>query len=264
MNIAIGFIEGVLEKLVNFIMALVPYERPAPSKLKNVKIVAHRTFGTNHPENSIAAIHELLLAGVWGVELDIRFTKDHVPILSHDLNLKRCFGIDRDISSLTFHELYQLKTSVPTLAEVVSTFGHKIHLMIEIKSNFGGFSPFASISLREALQDLTPLRDYHLMSLEPYDFAAFHWLPRVACLSISTLNPRKISEQTLALNLGGITGHFILLTRSLRKKHALASQKIGTGFITSQNVLHREINADTDWLFSNNPLELQKSINDSV
>lgn len=257
------WLQAALEKLIDFFVALVPRGRPEREKLRNAKLIAHRGHGFDFPENSLEAFREAQKAGVWGIELDVRFTLDHVPVLSHDSSLKRCFGIDQDIEKLTFHELYALKPELPTLAQVVSEFGKKIHLMIEIKSRKDEFSSFAIEALHEATQDLVPIRDYHVISLKPSDFTQFHWLPLKACLSISTFNAYSISKETLTMPIGGITGHYLLLTNRLTRKHEAIGQKIGTGFISSQNILYREVGRGVEFLFSDRAREMQEYLNDS-
>ncbi len=85
-------------------------------------IVAHRGWG-DAPENSLASIENTVANGYVGVEIDLRFTKDSVPILFHDSTINR---LARDnnlkeisqpftISGLTLEELNQY--NYPTTRE---------------------------------------------------------------------------------------------------------------------------------------------------
>ncbi len=51
-------------------------------------IYVHRGWG-DAPENSLEAIKMTKEHGYYGVEIDIRFTKDHIPILCHDSKIDR-------------------------------------------------------------------------------------------------------------------------------------------------------------------------------
>jgi glycerophosphoryl diester phosphodiesterase len=49
-----------------------------------VIVVAHRTMPLDHPENSLAGIAGAAMAGADVVEVDVRLTRDGVPVLMHD------------------------------------------------------------------------------------------------------------------------------------------------------------------------------------
>lgn len=50
-------------------------------------------------------------AGAHAVETDLHITKDEVVVLSHDANLKRCFGRDEKILDKTWDEIKHLRTT---------------------------------------------------------------------------------------------------------------------------------------------------------
>jgi glycerophosphoryl diester phosphodiesterase len=47
-------------------------------------VIAHRTMPLDHPENSLAGIAGAARAGADAVEVDVRLTRDGVPVLMHD------------------------------------------------------------------------------------------------------------------------------------------------------------------------------------
>jgi glycerophosphoryl diester phosphodiesterase len=49
-----------------------------------VIVVAHRTMPLDHPENSLEGIVGARAAGADAVEVDVRLTRDQVPVLMHD------------------------------------------------------------------------------------------------------------------------------------------------------------------------------------
>jgi glycerophosphoryl diester phosphodiesterase len=51
-------------------------------------VVAHRSGSGNFPENSRAAVQAALQRGYAAIEVDLCLTRDHVPVLSHDMWLK--------------------------------------------------------------------------------------------------------------------------------------------------------------------------------
>ena len=80
---------------------------------------------------SLAAV--LRFEDIYGVEFDIRWTKDLVPMVFHDPDLQRVFGSSERLANLTSTELRQRFPLIPNLSEVVQHLGQHKHLMIEIK-----------------------------------------------------------------------------------------------------------------------------------
>ena len=93
--------------------------------IKNTEITAHRGDSLNYPENTLLAFTSALDKNADWVELDVQLTKDKQIVVSHDANLKRIAGIDKNISDLTYDELQQIEISksypnvrIPLLSEV--------------------------------------------------------------------------------------------------------------------------------------------------
>jgi glycerophosphoryl diester phosphodiesterase len=98
-----------------------------------MQIYAHRGASGAFPENTIEAFQWAIDLGVDGIETDVRCTSDDVPILSHDQTLLRAFGLDRDVQNLTRAELRSCAPWVPTLEELLTLAGSRVHLNVEIK-----------------------------------------------------------------------------------------------------------------------------------
>ena len=95
------------------------------------KYIAHRGFhGGDIKENTREAFEKAVELG-YGIELDIHLSSDKVAVIHHDYTLKRVFGVDKNISSLTERELRDI--GVPTLKEVLEIIGGKVPLVAEIK-----------------------------------------------------------------------------------------------------------------------------------
>jgi glycerophosphoryl diester phosphodiesterase len=59
-----------------------------------VRLIAHRggVVGEGRPEGSLAALEEAITRGYAGVEIDVRETRDAVPVVHHDASLVRGYG----------------------------------------------------------------------------------------------------------------------------------------------------------------------------
>lgn len=108
-----------------------------------VTIIGHRGGSESAPENTLAAFRSGFADGADGVELDFRCTSDGRLIVSHDATLKRCGGVDLEISHTTFDELRKVNIAdwgkwrgrgfnepVPTLDEALATLppGRRFYL----------------------------------------------------------------------------------------------------------------------------------------
>ncbi len=112
-------------------------------------IIGHRGAGILAPENTLFALKVAKSLGLKHVEFDVRLTKDHVPVISHDDNLQRCAHINQlisasdyeDIKNINIAQYYAIEdfyASIPTLASYISeaqVLG--LHCQIELKPNLG-------------------------------------------------------------------------------------------------------------------------------
>ena len=54
-----------------------------------LQLVAHRGLQSNYPENTLIAITKAIEAGARFIEIDLQYSKDRLPVISHDDNLNR-------------------------------------------------------------------------------------------------------------------------------------------------------------------------------
>ena len=115
--------------------------------------IAHRGFHDNRsecPENSLPAFERAIEMG-YGIELDVQLTKDGVPVVFHDWDLKRAAGVDRKIRDCTFEELqsYRLFGS----SQTVSTASNR-----SVRWHLAGLSATVRIFCADSLRPITAAR----------------------------------------------------------------------------------------------------------
>lgn len=103
---------------------------------KYVMVSSHRGDWRNAPENSILGIKNCIKMGVDIVEIDVRMTKDSVPILMHDADLDRTTSGTGKVSEWTYDSLQTLhlrngqlritQYKIPTLEEAMLAAKGKI------------------------------------------------------------------------------------------------------------------------------------------
>ncbi|MFK0167787.1 glycerophosphodiester phosphodiesterase [Streptomyces sp. NPDC090306] len=92
--------------------------------MRTVTAVAHRGDPYRVRENTTDSIRAALALGADAVEIDVRLTRDGVPVLLHDETLERLWGEERPVRSLTAAEVRDLTAGgVPTLAEALAASG---------------------------------------------------------------------------------------------------------------------------------------------
>ncbi|WP_214227873.1 glycerophosphodiester phosphodiesterase family protein [Pedobacter sp. B4-66] len=111
-------------------------ERVAPF---DYKLIAHRggVVDSVTAENSLDALKKAVKRGYSMVEIDLRLTKDGVLITNHDRNLKRSFGVDADVSSMTWKQMSNLKgtkgNKILRFEDVLNYCKGKLRIMIDNK-----------------------------------------------------------------------------------------------------------------------------------
>jgi glycerophosphoryl diester phosphodiesterase len=98
------------------------------------EIIAHRGASDEAPENSLAAFRRAVELGADGIELDIQFTADRIPVVHHDATLKAGGSdeSDRPIHRLKLADARRL-APLATLDQVIEEIGTRARLYVEIK-----------------------------------------------------------------------------------------------------------------------------------
>lgn len=223
--------------------------------LPQARLIAHRGAWKERGclENTFAAFDRARESGVWGIEFDVRFTKDDVAVVHHDETLLRTFGRPLAISQITLSTLQHEAPAVPTLEDVIGEYSKSMHLMIEIKGGRDDFNGTRLKRIAELTAGIKPEENYHLMSLEPemLEILANHvGFSRQALVSIGTTNVQQMSDLTLDKGYKGFACHWATMTPTLMHRHHSVRQVCGAGFTASRASLHREWARGIDWIFT--------------
>lgn len=101
-------------------------------------IIAHRGASVERPENTLPAFRRALALEVDGIELDVRVTRDGVPVVYHDATLRRMTGRPGRLAALTWAELSPLRVRgaepIPRLVDVLRLTRGLAVVQIEMKS----------------------------------------------------------------------------------------------------------------------------------
>lgn len=253
------WLERGLMGLVNVWLALLPRRRPSRQAWLECKIISHRGEHDNRKvfENTPAAFNAAAEAGCWGLEFDVRWTRDLQPVVVHDTDARRVFGSDLVIAEVSLQELRQSIPAIPTLQEVVERFGGRQHLMVELKHDALGATTERAQRLRDIFAALAPVTDYHFLALQPDLFELVEFAGKPACLPVAEFNVGEMSRIALQGAFGGVCVQCLLLSGKLIDRHHRRGQQLGSGFAASRYGLYRELNRGVDWIFTNHALRLE-------
>ena len=89
-------------------------------------------------ENSLAAIERACQSG-YGVEFDVRLTRDGEAVVFHDETLERMAGLELAVADLTLGELEEVRLQggpdrIPTLQQVLRQVAGRTMMLIELKA----------------------------------------------------------------------------------------------------------------------------------
>jgi glycerophosphoryl diester phosphodiesterase len=258
-----NILEAQLRQILDHFYARWPQSIPSIDRLRQCKIISHRGEydNLNVFENTFSAFDRVKAQGVWGIEFDLRWTRDLYPVAIHDVDLRRVFGSKLEIRNTTLAELKSKCPLVPSLAEMIQRYGKRIHLMIEIKAEAYPDPVRQGRILKDLFSALEPGEDYHFLTMKPKMFDLIEFVPKSTFLPVAHFNFFQLSKLAIGQNYSGLAGHYTLLTKARLKKHRELKQKLATGYVNSKNCLFRELNRNVEWVFSDNAVELQRVVN---
>ncbi|MGE4453238.1 MAG: glycerophosphodiester phosphodiesterase [Sphaerochaeta sp.] len=144
-----------------------------------MKILAHRGFSGNYPENTMLAFRKAVEAHADGIELDLHLSKDGELIIIHDELLERTTGkkgyvhdyLCKELQSIDagiFSHDYQEETLIPSFSQYAHFIKDKdVITNIEIKTN-RRYYPAIEEKILEALKAFS-IEDKVIIS-------SFNWL----------------------------------------------------------------------------------------
>lgn len=131
----------ILTILILYLFAITPkmVSRRDFAQFKG-RYYAHRGLfdnKNNAPENSITAF-KLAMDNGYGIELDVRLTKDKIPVVFHDATLKRVSNINKNISDLSYDEIKSINLfgsdeGIPLFTDVLKLINGNVPIIIELK-----------------------------------------------------------------------------------------------------------------------------------
>lgn len=184
---------------------------------RDMKMVAHRGYSDNVPENTLQSVGFAGELGYWGCEIDICETADGQFVLMHDDTVDRTTDGTGSVINMTLAEIQELKINthdmyqstvqyvrVPTLEEYLEVcLKYDMHPVIELKTIVGASSV-------EKLVDIVDkyTKDYTIITFtESYAVKARELRANIGVHLLVT-SPTTANVQTCADNNFAISGSY--------------------------------------------------------
>lgn len=109
-------------------------------------VTAHRGSPFTAPENTLAALEQAIDDGADYIEIDVQLTADGVPVLWHDNDMMRIFGLPERIPDVRMEDIAELDAGswfddsfanqrIATLSKAIDTVKGRVRLFIDLKPN---------------------------------------------------------------------------------------------------------------------------------
>ena len=124
-----------------YLFLIAPKNKKEMTKFKNLYYAHRGLHNDERAENSMSAFRAAVDGG-FGIELDIRLSKDGKLVVFHDDTLDRVCGREGKVIDFTADELATFKLSgtddgIPLFSDVLALVDGKVPLLVEIKENAG-------------------------------------------------------------------------------------------------------------------------------
>ena len=240
-------------------------------------IIGHRGASAVAPENTMAAFREAIAVGADGIEFDVRLTRDGVPVVIHDRDLRRTGGLPHRVADLTSSELAKIDVggwfartfaneTVPSLAELFTLFqSNNSTLYLEMKCD----SPAEYAPLAEACCRLIDDYDFkERVVVECFQLPALRIfreidsnIKTVALFEPSISTPSVLSDQSIinkAKDVGAVALalHHRLARRSLVEKAKAVGMHVAVWTVDDPAWIERARSIGIDALITNDPARM--------
>ncbi|MGV9387010.1 glycerophosphodiester phosphodiesterase [Nonomuraea sp. NPDC003707] len=131
---------AALTAVIQIVTTAVPADAArAAGQCRAPGVIAHRGYPPSGSENTLTSLRQALSAHARQVEIDIRFTRDHQPVLMHDATLDRTTNGSGLVATSSMARLRTLRggdgLAPPALAQVLDALRGRVDLvLIELKS----------------------------------------------------------------------------------------------------------------------------------
>lgn len=230
-------------------------------------IYAHRGASKLAPENTMPAFELAAAAGAEGIETDVQLTKDNVPVLIHDENLRRTTNGTGFVQDYTYAQLSLLDAgswfsskfsdiSIVSLDEFLQWFKNQpMFLNVELKTNVIEYKNIEQIvydSLkRNHVLDRTVISSFNSDSI----LRMKEINPSVRTAFLTSTNRRNLVEYAKSLHADALHVKHRLLDKKLVKDCHKSHLDLRIYTVNRPTMMKKCYKLGVDAIFSDVPYE---------
>ncbi len=126
---------GIVSARANGVTTVIGHKGRYTKKfiVKSIAWDAHRGYLDVRPENSIDAFVQAGLAGAAGIEADVRFTKDGVPVMFHDRDLRAMTDVETALPELNGKAAYVDRLTYAQIQKIRINNGNGVALAKDLR-----------------------------------------------------------------------------------------------------------------------------------
>lgn len=233
----------------------------------NVMVISHRGDPINTPENTLSSIDSALERAVDLIEVDVQLTFDEVPVLHHDLTLRRIAGQSQRVADLTYEELQLLDIgftfasdfageTIPTLEAALLAVKGQGMLLIDLKPD-ERWQKLAAKTV-ELVEKHDMVSQVYIQSFHNQSLQEVRWLnPDIRIGQILTWavgNLADLDVDFFSINQAMLSSDFI---RSARR----TDRQVFVWTVNDEKNMRTVLTYDIDGIITHYPEMLQSLIN---
>ena len=226
-------------------------------------ITAHAACRGHAPENTLAGIRAALRLGADAIEVDVRCTRDGVPVLLHDGTVDRTTSGEGQITALSLRQARRLRLrsgkgfagrgeQIPTLREALGAVAGRALLVLEVKP--AGIEEAVLAVVRRlvaldwcAVHSFRPRVVQRVRKLEP----------RLPCSLLTSgqdvVDWGELFASALSLGAQGVAVHHMVVTPELVRAAHLRELQFSTWTVNTRDDVRRVAACGVDAITSDYP-----------
>ena len=219
-------------------------------------VTAHAACRGHAPENTLAGVRAALELGADAIEVDVRCTRDGMPVLLHDATVDRTTDGSGEIAALSLRQARRLDAGegerIPTLREVLEAVAGRALLVLEVKPADIEDEVLAVVRRAKALDWCA------VHSFLPQVVERFRKLePRMPCSLLTSgaqvLDWGQLFAFALSLGAQGVAVHHAVVTPELVRCAHLRELSVSTWTVNRRADVRRVADAGVDAITSDYP-----------
>ncbi len=250
-------------------------------------IIAHRGASAVAPENTIRAFKKAIEVGADGIEFDVQLSRDGVPVIIHDDNLRRTGLLDCSVADLSAVELSKIdvgiwfarkngvsdpteQEGVPTLQQVFELYeSNPGVLYLEMKCAVGQATELARVCCEmiasSRLKDRIIVESFDLQAIA--EVKSLDGSIKTAALfepKFSSPLGRRVIERATAVGADEIALHHLLATPRLVQKSKNAGFNVAVWTVDEPGWIAKARALEIDAIITNDPARMIEAVTNDL